>query len=359
MRTLPTRISEKDINAHAALILNDAVRAVSHILKRRAAMDRKGERDAPLVVLAGEDHTVPAYRLLFLKMLDALHSREDILVCQEIETRLVHDVYADHIKARVEIIPELSARDHRGALSLKSHMSCIELHGGHHTQHILNNAILRNDIPVMFNDAAFRTQGAHEYIDDKDPDTRASMQACLNGRTLPRLHLNTQASMHLRNHHMVTQALQSFSKHSPRIMIQQCGARHIGGDYDFCSPVQSLGALWAKNGTATTALINHGIIPADTPSLAQVDKIRMFDFSILPDYTTPPDAPKLRHAAHGAEAAYSNAILQRMGIGQYCVGNDERRENEYTYLNEVIDIFDNIKAARAQKPTGQRAPSRG
>ncbi len=339
-------MTQADIDADAATILRSATETVAAILGRREKLDREGQQNDPLVVLAGESHSMPAHHLHHMLVLDGLtKSGEEIVFGCEQPHNLLSDTFFNITKLRPAPAIEtfLKESDQDGKLTLQCWSSFYKSGFTDHTQNTLFRYLRRNDqIKVCFTDAA--RQG--HYLDSDDQSTADSMKECLSNDR----HLSSPDGTQARNHH-ITPAITDFAlKHNARIAIQQCGDDHvIGNEHRNHKAKNSIAAYLKRQNTPILAmpilckLFNESSIPADH-GLTKEEQLFRID---LPQkeavYNPLTDEPVPNYPAdfecHAAEAVYINALLERTELKNERMSVKGYWAQKQALQNDMIEKF--------------------
>jgi len=172
-------IDGAQIDEEAAAILHSATQAVKAILDRRAALDREGKKDTPLIVLAGETHSMPAHLVHHMLVLKGLaKSGEKVVFGYEEQYNVLSRPFFKFTDRQPDpaITQYLQAHDQDGTLALQYCSSFLGTSNADHSENILCRYLWRRrKIPVRFTDAA----KSKDCFDPDDPSTAQSMQACL------------------------------------------------------------------------------------------------------------------------------------------------------------------------------------
>jgi hypothetical protein len=217
-----------DVETEAAQLRDSAARAAACILARRAALDREGRHNEPLIVLAGEFHSESAHNIHHRLVLQALRAREPVAFAYEEQHSLL-DLETRHVLKRAPgraLADRLRAADRNGALSIRAALGAycsIDFRQTGFT--VLFRYLLGNDIPTRFTDVS----RPREDLDMDDPSTAASLRACFGDAAAP-LDALSPRGMRARNHHMAARVLDFARETKARIVFQQCGDAHVAGD---------------------------------------------------------------------------------------------------------------------------------
>lgn len=237
-----------DIAVEALSILSSATQAAAAILERRRALDESGQADRPLLVLLGEKHSNPAHIAHHLAVLDRVHAAEPATVFLK---ELPHNIGTDRLNAlfaeRTGRPVTAAARQAIRDRDTDGHLSLATLTQEHlmvyapHSHDLLNQALLRRDIPVAFTDAAQKSIYQDLFLDPDDPATNDSLRASGSDMSVLTPGASPQG-MHARNHHMLLNAASFAQENRARIAFQQCGTYHVTGRPG-CDPAHDLSGL--------------------------------------------------------------------------------------------------------------------
>jgi len=349
-------IDEAEIDREAAAILRSATEAVQAILERRAELDREGQYDMHLVVLAGDDHAMPAHKIhhiLVLKGLaEKLEKRGDKVVFGfEREHNLLSNAFFEATKRQVDpdITRRLQEHDLDGALSLQYFSGFFGTRYADNSLNILFR-FLRNHsdkIVSRFTDAA----ESKIHLDQSDPSTAHSMNTCPGATISVDISYTSPEGVRIRNHHIATMIEDFATTQNARIVVQQCGNVHVAGDksLDF-SASYSLSACFRVQNTPIIAMpifssrgLNENNIPVDH-GLEDEEKLFRTD---LPEkqaiYDPYMDTPIVGQPAEfenrAAEATWVNALLERVGLKNECMSVDEYHENHKSLADDTRAQF--------------------
>lgn len=215
------------IKADAALVRGSANRVVEAALTRRAAMDRQGKYDQPLLVVLGEIHSIPAHYVHHMLVMEGLRSREKIAVAYEAEHDTLEKEFGAQHDGQPHATQRLRDRDDAGLLSLKTAVGFCNSTMTDHTSMTLFSYLLRHGLPFRFTDAACNARG---FLDTEDPSTAAALRDCFGAAARIGGHPGTARGIGARNRHMLAGALSLAKVSGARIVIQVCGNLHVLGD---------------------------------------------------------------------------------------------------------------------------------
>ena len=230
------------------------------MLAKRRAMDARGEREIPLIVLSGECHTDPRDHLRHMLVLDALRKEESAIgVAYEFEHNRAEQEYVlsgrtltDAAKAAI------AAANDRGALSVRTSYRPMPWRMGLHSRATLFRYLQRSGLPLKFNDCA----RPYEYkLDFNDPATAQSVEEYYAANDMlpaQELHVSDVEGIGVRNVHMLKHAEAFVHRHGLRILFQQCGDTHVLGGCNGKVMKDSLAYLLKKRDyIAVVALTNE------------------------------------------------------------------------------------------------------
>lgn len=222
-------IDQAVIDADAAAILQSAAQAVSKIIARRAEMDANGQKEKPLIVLAGEDHVLPAVGLHHVALLDQLRHTEPATV---FTYELSHD-FDKNFKKLLNIDTAHLSTEDKSRWLLSSYLDYCSTAFSNYSKKVLFNFCLRQKIPFRTTDTSIRNL----RLDKSDPSTQESLEACSRTKSwLSRIFTGKSGpdathpkGMHARNYHMVKASLAFAEETGSRILVQHCGSAHVSG----------------------------------------------------------------------------------------------------------------------------------
>ncbi len=350
---------QKRIETDAAQVLNSSTKAVKAILERRAELDRKGNHDIPLVVLAGEFHSIPSHTIHHVAVLNGLkNSGKKIAFGYEEEHNLLAQKFTKEMgrDPSLEEISALNKRDITGTLSLKTNLGFCGYYGADHTRAALFRFLLRHNIKSCFTDVS----RPDSVLDASDPSTVESLRACFK-HAVSDIDVESPEGVRVRNHHMVAASLDLARNSGARIVMLSCGDTHVAGSMqlDF-SARHSLAAQFKHRGAAVMAMpiftkyLSEDDIP---PSRVLTSKERLY-ISELPRMVAAydPDSDKpvrgrpatLRNRVD--EATYTNALLARCGLKKETLSVGEYKKQQAQFKNEMRGIFKECEKIVAKAP---------
>lgn len=348
------------VDADAAAILHSATQAVNLVLARRRELDRAGQADRPLVVLAGERHDVPAYilhHMLVLKgLLDA--GEKKVVVADECPHNALRSLFFYVVRRKPDPVGTEKIRrlDSGGVLSLKNELSFLNDWAGY-SEFSFYRFLLRRGIDYRQTDAAKIRKGENSFIDHADPLAVKSLRACL-GVVLScfavavNKHINTCSpkGMHVRNDHMVRRVLEFGEETGARIVFQRCGNIHVAGS-TFGRKIDagrhSLSRIFRDRSVPFFALRIDNEIPPDHGLKEGEDFLVGTLSEIWADHsfgkgaekTGSPDPCLIDNEAD--EAAYVHALARRTGLKEIILSSRKReKESESARLNVSRAIFE-------------------
>lgn len=302
-------IDQAVIDKDAAAVLNSATKAVSKILARRRELDANGQRDKPLVVLAGESHVESATALHHLLLLKKLRPTEPSTI---FTYEFAHD-FDRGVANELKIDTSKFNPEEKSRWLLSIYLDFFSVTFARYAKKVLFNYVLQKDIPFRATDTSMR----NHHLNGADPSTRDSLNACS-----PRWHswLRTifadrsgpsaleDKGLHARNHHIVKSSLAFGEETGARIIVQHCGYAHITG-VNLHPYEQSLTALFNKSGHQVFTIYDNENADHDISALprwrARYDEIaknhkNMTDFLLESEETT-----------------YLDAVLAKLNMEQY------------------------------------------
>mgnify|MGYP003625104901 CR=1 FL=1 len=231
----------KKIDPEAAAILGSAVKTVKAILKRRAALDRQGQSDETLFVMAGEHHNLPAHKLHHMLVLQGLYeANESIVSALEHPTNMVTDEF---LKSFLSGISQIEPKDIGSSMDLyKANPSILGLceiyasivsgnKDSYYASNILHTHMFRlhassnGQFIGIHSDTARLSQ---KFLDVSDPQTAQSMRKALK-KVEHNMSLKSQEGLYVRNIHMAQKLSDVASQYKTRIAMQLCGQTHVNG----------------------------------------------------------------------------------------------------------------------------------
>lgn len=335
-----------DFDAEAAAILNSATRAVKAILDRRAALDREGKADVPLVVITGERHSVPAHRVHHMAVIKALREQEPTVVSLEAPHNLSALTYKHltEIDPNLEVKDRLKASDRIGDVSIKS--AIVE--SDDHTRTTFFRFLSHNEIPVRFTDAAVTDRN---LIDYEDPSTADSLPAEFNRAANPLAY--QKEGVEIRNRHMAKAAASHAREHGARILFHICGGAHIAGDKTLKFPgSESLSAYFKAQSLPVLAMP----IAFKDWEIDELPEDSGLDASEVHIATGVPErearepspveilgnGPYPEFITQDEEADYLNGLLRRTGFRDYQLGLFEFDEEQCSARRDLTRFFLNL-----------------
>jgi hypothetical protein len=206
-----------------------------------------------------------------------------------------------------------------------------------HTHKILMNYCRQTGTPAAFTDAA-KNEG---ILDKHDPSTGASIESCLSASALASghyLHTKSIGGVHVRNHLMLNAAREAALRTDSRITPQQAGSAHIAGK-TYCNNKPKHAFLGLSRRFGYAAL---GFIPSNKDfTRAHIDEAALrasgaaddlhwrdglpewwAEYHPFTDDRLKPDADMQSRAQ---EAVYANAILERLGLGEYALSAKDHK----------------------------------
>lgn len=307
------------VDTDAAATLASATQAAKRILARRQELDRTGLADRPLVVLAGEFHSIPAHyihHMLVLKELLAA-GEKTVFASETPYNSLMQKFFKRAVgkpcsEIQAGAVQRLDA-DNGGHLSLACNLT-DKYPYANYSRFSLHLFLRRHEILFRNVDAA--ETGFPTSIDNKDPLAVQSMQAC-QAPVAKYLDPGSSSGIRVRNDHMARRVLEFAENTGARIVFQPCGNDHVAGTFGECEARYSLSALFKAWSVPLVVLPAEASIPPDH-GLKEGEIFRI-------------GAPRGVHAAYGSGVAgwiMYPLIGVRVGL---CARNS-------LFINDVIII---------------------
>lgn len=232
----------EQIDSDAAAILSSAVQTTKKILERREALDRAGQKDQPLYVMAGETHDRPSHMLHHLLVLEGLkQADEKLLVGVERPSDSADDHYLDHY---LKYVARVSPADHaahkdiykknayfKGAVDLYYTMN-EQLKMASYSHGLLHYNMFKMQAQGKGNFCGLRTDAPRlkeKFLNPADPAVQNIMLKAF-GTVKKNMSLVNQEGMYIRNRYMAQRLYDVAQKFKPRIALQLCGRTHVNGD---------------------------------------------------------------------------------------------------------------------------------
>ncbi len=339
-----------DIDLDAAKILNASCRTVDAILKKRRELDLAGKADVPLVVIAGESHSIPAHKIHHLAVVDGLSKREPTAFAFEMPHNIVSAQYAE--SEGKDPSPAASAwlkeHDKAGELSLKTALGFYGSESSEHARVTLFKYLLSHAVPTRLTDAV----PTGFLLDLDDPSTAASLPAEFN-RVAKYIAIQPDG-VRIRNHHMAKLAAELARESHARILVHQCGIAHGAGDrqLDFAGG-HSLAAYFSalnlpvlltpiehKSWTADDIPAGHGLAAKDIYIVTGLPEAEARPLS-APETLRGDPRPAL--AWQDDEADYVNGILRRIGLPGDRLTMEDYWEQRLSSELEMRKLFISLK----------------
>jgi hypothetical protein len=249
----------KKIDPEAADILGSAVSTVKTILKRREALDQKGQSDETLYVMAGEHHYLPAHKLHHMLVLQGLYeSGESMVTALEHASNMVTDVF---LESFLRGVPKIDSKQLPGTMALykanPALLGLCEIYASIvsgnkdsyyasnvlHTQMFRMHATSNSQFIGMHSDTARLSQ---KFLDVSDPATAQSMRKALN-KVEQNMSLKSQEGLYVRNIHMAQRLYDVTSQYKTRIAVQLCGQAQVNGDAMISHQAEGLCAIFKRS----------------------------------------------------------------------------------------------------------------
>jgi hypothetical protein len=343
----------RNIDDEAVAILRSARFCAQAALTRRAALDRKGKRDVPLVVLAGENHEFVAHTLHHILFTEMVKRRESVGVCIEQPHNLLEQKYRDICGIKPDELTSawLKANDHTGVLSIKTMLGFLGYEESNHSKATWLHFFLKHQIPARFNDAARNIFGS-----DLDMDDPAVQK--ITGQNTGRIDAKLAKGMYVRNRHMSQSIVPFFKDCGARIIIQQCGNAHVSGLARGCFIWEESIARILKHKDAANLPVlampafHCGFGPKDIPERHTLEDNEWSYVRNLPetrakygavegigfkDFDSPLGPVQLR--SHQDEADWVNIRMEELGRLDECLSVDELRKQKDVLKAEMTGIF--------------------
>ena len=322
-----------DVDEDAAAILRSATKTVEKILARRADMDRDGQYQDPLVVVAGEIHDNIPDIVHHMLVLDGISQPEYKMgVCFEAPHTLLSarfGRYAGIKKIDHKLTDAIKARDPRGQVTLAEIYAC-EFKPEYRT---FFDFMLTRNLPISLNDAASVIGFRNKFtVDGEDPSSAAIMQYC--GYAVSNEYGVVKSDgMHIRNAHMERLGRQFISDHNLRILYQQTGNAHVRGYNRWNAPAeQSLAALYkAKSENMAPSIMAVTTSHDSKYRHEDVPKDHIFE----PHETHEIDHGLARHYRDPYRNAYLQALLPKVGLADFTHGRADikhRQKQKYAHV---------------------------
>ena len=253
-----------DMRPHADKIV---VRTIERLSEARAA-------GKPLILIIGENHTIPAHRVIQMLVLKKLKELGHVV---SFGMEQPHDTVLKEFSG-YSVVPtperlgalknEIAQTDHNGQISLKTFMaqtSCLVSDTSYKT---LMKFALTQKLSTSFNDAANCTKKVTNelVLDSRDPITALIMR---KHGVLDALSISA-TGIRVRNAVIVAEALEHMKQTGAEIYVQNCGTGHLAGFKDEGFSFQdSLIAQFKKAGAVVSAMplrspgFGRHLMPAD------------------------------------------------------------------------------------------------
>lgn len=355
-RKKPNALAGINVSEDAAAILRAASLAAEAALARRETLDREGRRGDPLVILAGEQHSMPTHIVFHILLLESLRVKEPALaVADEIEHDLLAAAFARRSSGQIEPWQkrQLAALDTNGHLSLKALVAWNNFKCADHSNAALYHYMLRRGLPSFFSDVAL---DENNRIAAAEPSTRASIRACF-ARAAAGLDPEEREAIKIRNHHMATKIAGYAQQASPRIIFQRCGRGHVAGSAagEDCPGAESLGHMLKEKDIPVLGLFPEAVefgaacLPPDhglagdellvIQGLAEREAMYGGPAGILPPLYPVDFRCRIQ------EAEYLNALLAATGLDRATLTVPQYNQRKEQLDAEVTGKFAQLKAA--------------
>lgn len=319
--------------ADAAATLDSATQAVKLILARRQELDRAGRADSPLVVLAGEQHTVPAHYIHHMLVLKGLLAAGQKIAVGEERPRNDLSRLFFSVAGRLPDpsgMEEIRRLDSGGALSLKSGISFSNKWAGY-SSFLLCLFLLRRGVAFRHVDAAETVREGGSFIDSSDSLAAQSLQACSSTVAGKDVDAHSAEGIHVRNDHMARRIRELAEDSGARIVFLRCGGAHVAGISGHYEARHSLSAIFRSWNEPFFALR----VRNDSPPDHGLKEGEGFLVGAPPDIRAAygsggdtgkeagtPDPCLLDNEAD--EAAYVHALARRTGLEEIVLSSGER-----------------------------------
>lgn len=326
------------VDADAAATLGSATQAVKLILARRQELDRAGQADTPLIVLAGETHINPAHYIHHMLVLKGLlaagqkvavgnESPDDLYQLFSVAAGRSPDTEGKDALLRLDPGGSLSVRWRLVMVGKDAGYSCFSFY----------RFLLRHGVPFRCVDAARDRE--EKYLDHKDRSSAQHMKLCL-GDIAENIPLDSGPGVQIRNHHMAHRTSEFAEETGARIVFLRCGNAHVAGQVDtrdgrlVHEPRHSLSALFRSLHLPFFALLAGRNVPADH-GLARQEKFSIGAPGDILAICDPP-LPSEMYRAQGLclvdnaadEKAYVDALARRTGLKEIVVSSGQRKKEE-------------------------------
>ncbi len=311
-------MTQVEIDADAAAILRSATEAVATILARREDLDGQGLHDTPLIVLAGEVHSVPAHKVHHMLILNGLaDSGQKIVLGYELPHNRLSRTFFNKMNRRYDPVIEsgLQERDRNGILALQCEAGFFGYSHSDHSRNILFRYLQRDGrLAVRFTDRAKRST----------------------------------SSLGERNHNMGRMMMDFAGAHNASIAVQQCGNNHIAGNNKSGrSACDSLSAYFKARGLPILAMpifrkgeseeqlpVDHGL--QENEKLFRTG-VPGREAAYHPSTDKATSSKPVDFDNRAAEALYMNETLRSLGLENECVSAEEHWTNKKTLIDEVME----------------------
>jgi hypothetical protein len=336
----PADLGNIDLDADAERIRNSARVVGNAVIERRAALDRNGHADQPLLVLLGESHNKPGDRVHHIAVLDQVMKHETSVVwADETISRLTQKVFYDVTGTPVsaEVRGKLAEADAHGDISLKSRISDSDTTMANHSRAALFHALARRHVPTRF-------------VDAQSENRRGRVAGMLEAR----------------NRFMFDRTVTFADEMKARIVFLRCGSAHVLGgqrpDGTVSAAADSLAGLAKKAGIPVLAVpilsgfLQRKQLPPDhglnADELLPVESLP----EVLASYS--PDTGKaLKYVFNDAalssrtqEAAYLNGLLERLGLKDDALTIADYRRGIATYSADLKSLFETMRKEAVSAP---------
>lgn len=334
------------VDADAAATLNSATQAVKLILARRRELDRTGQADRPLVVLAGETHITPAHYIHHMLVLKGLLAAGQKVAVGNESPDDLHQLFSV-VAGRspdTEGKDALLRLDPGGSLSVRWRLVMVGKDAGY-SCFSFYRFLLRHGVPFRCVDAARDRE--EKYVDHKDRPSAQHMKVCL-GDVVENVPIDSGPGMYVRNHHMAHRISEFAEATDARIVFLRCGNAHVAGQVDtrdgrlVYEPRHSLSALFRSLHLPFFALLADRNVPADH-GLARQEKFSIGAPGDVLAICDPP-LPSEMYRAQGLclvdnaadEKVYVNALARRTGLKEIMVSSGRRKKEEMRAWRDLV-----------------------